>query len=393
MNKPCYILVFLTISLTLVLAEGFQSVNILENGSFEEPAVPVGSGNLPQPQVEGWDISGVYWAIFTADGGVNPIADGLNQLYLYSASATQQRGLLSDYCEYNFSVKVAANSDLTTMQSSYAVMQAVSPDGSRVYELAKIFFGEVVETYLWYSFDLQYINLPTSNLAGHTLQVKIYSAGMLNVDDAGLQITSYAQASIDDFESYGNPLELNEKWIASSQAISATLQNEFHNRYIGGQSMQLNYSMYSASSAEIVYNMSNCIYGNNLQQFSDVELSFYYWGNRVNSDDVRLFLKFYDISDEEYVFYSQSNLSYEAKNLFLVDINRLTARGFDTQNVKEIAIGLENLSMENQNGVIYIDNIQLSSQSKFPYNADINGDGVVDIEDMLIIADNWLLAY
>jgi len=390
MKRGCYSLMLLCVVLTPVLRAA-QSANLLTNGSFEIPVVPAGQGNIPAPAVDGWDISGDYWAIFTSDGGVSPIPDGVNQLYLYSASAVQKLGTISDYCDYEFSVKVAANSDLESMQSSFAVMEAVSYDGSRVYELAKTFFNSVTVPYVWHEVNLEYHNLPASGMAGCHLRVRIYAAGMLNVDNALVTVSS-EEIIIDDFEGYGEPTPIGLKWTASAGA-QVLLERESAERYIGRQSMKVYYRIDPASEAEVRYDMSNCVYGGDLRQSASGQLGLHVQGNRVNTSGERLFFRFYDAAEQTAAVYCDYDLSSENGIPWIIDISRLDASGIDVANIQRIAIGVENITDQECTGVVYVDHISLPPLRQHPYNADITGDETVNMDDLKIISENWLEAY
>lgn len=375
----------------VAIAGGAESRNILANGSFENPSVPAGQGYLPSPEVQGWNVSGVYWGIYTAGGGaVSPIPNGANQLYLYAAAASRKACKIEDYSDYGFSVKIAAN-DIPSLADGFISMEAVSPDGSRVYELDKTSFASIDTPYVWRTLCLSYANTPASHLAGYDLLVRIYAAGMLNIDDAILTVKT-ERIVIDDFESYEQQSGLEQKWVAVANA-GAALESTSQDRFIGGQSMKLSYNIGGNDFAEVQYDMAACIFGGDFNQSVSGELSLSFWGNRANTQGGCLYVKLQDDNGEIYAVDSNFDLRDEDGRLLVIDINRFSKAGLDTANIRKLIIGVKNPNTDCISGTVYIDNIELPAQSRKISNPDLSADGNVNIDDLIILADNWLAAY
>ncbi|HBG26893.1 MAG: hypothetical protein A2Y10_00560 [Planctomycetes bacterium GWF2_41_51] len=163
---------------------GSVSANLLQNGSFEDPVVPAGSSFIEFPVMPGWIVENSNYYVVFKELGFTPV-DGLNELYLFGGTATQNVGTITADTIYNLSFAAGIPDGQTAIYSEVVLLSQYT-DGGIVYtdRLAAINLGEVVTT----TNQLMYGTLTFDSsiypwVAGRDMLVQIASGTMLHLDD------------------------------------------------------------------------------------------------------------------------------------------------------------------------------------------------------------------
>jgi DUF1680 family protein/regulation of enolase protein 1 (concanavalin A-like superfamily) len=201
---------------------------------------------------------------------------------------------------------------------------------------------------------------------------------------------------MEDFEGYANSSELTAIWAPAGTA-TATLATDVN--HTGEKSMRLccaNASSPYYASVTRTLNPSQDWTANNLRS-----ISIYFRGSPGNSAD-KLYLIIEDSAWQESLTVIEydgdpNNLKKEVWTRWDIGIQQLIEANpaLRLTSVKKITLALGNPDnpQPGGSGCIYIDDISLHTLRCIDKNAplaDFNGDCVVDMDDVKILAQNWL---
>ncbi|HBG26886.1 MAG: hypothetical protein A2Y10_11320 [Planctomycetes bacterium GWF2_41_51] len=186
---------FIIFSAVLILCS-VSFANVLDNGSFEIPVVPQGSNFIEFPVIPAWTIeNSIYYVVFK-ELGFTPI-DGLNELYLFGGTATQNVGIIKADTVYNLNFAAGVVEGQTPIYSEIVLMSKYT-EGETVYidRLAAINLGEVITAGNQFFYgNLQFDSSMYPHCAGRELLVRIVSESWLHFDDFTLDAFMETPAS------------------------------------------------------------------------------------------------------------------------------------------------------------------------------------------------------
>jgi len=392
-------------ALLVQLSFAAESNNLLQNGSFEQPVIPVGSDSIENPILPGWTIDNAYSILFKT-GGLPPV-DGINEFYFLNGDINQIPVIIRGGHSYNLQFWAAANEIQNAPAGSYAILEAIDASNEK-HELAKITFSDFISaSYQWYQSSIDFTCPLYSFYAGCRLQVRFHSGGMIHLDNIILK-TNSNEIMIDDFEVYGDIQELQNKWTDTYMSGSSiSIEDDFENRYLGRKSLMFAYdNSYSANGyySQIEYDIVNSPFGGNWQSPGLKNLCISFCGNRINDVNERIYLIVKDIHGlnfEARYLYSSSHFSDEKWHQWAINIEDITQFGIDTANISAIYIGFDDSDLPNRGstpggkGVVYLDNIKLTNNREIcelPYG-DVTFDGKINFEDIVLLGNWWLSEY
>jgi len=172
----------LILIITLFCSIAFGSV--LQNGSFENPVVPEGSNFIENPLTPGWTIEGSIYHVIFKVGGFTPV-DGLNELYLFGGTATQNVGAIKADTIYNLNFAAGIVEGQTPIYSEVVLLSQYTQEGI-VYtdRLAAINLGEVITSGNQFFYGtLKFDSAVYPWVVGRNLLVRIVSNSWLHFDD------------------------------------------------------------------------------------------------------------------------------------------------------------------------------------------------------------------
>ena len=205
---------------------------------------------------------------------------------------------------------------------------------------------------------------------------------------------------VDDFESY-NDIPAEEE---GSNLIHMTWIDGFDNPSANGSTIGYVEPFQPTMETEIVHGGDKSVpfmYDNNIAGFSEVTvnpadlpigrdwtranikaLTLHVHGSEDNLDG-QLYVKVNDVKQAQI-----ADLAGE----FWQEVNiDLASFGVNLQSVTSLTIGIEGTG---SSGLVYIDDIRLYPSRCIPENVlgDLTGDCIVDLEDIAVVADNWLIS-
>jgi hypothetical protein len=181
--------VFLSFMVCILAIAGLASANLLQNGSFEDPVVPAGSNYLEYPVLSGWTVqNSIYYVVFK-QFGFTPV-DGLNELYLFGGTLTQNTGIITPDTIYELNFAAGIVDGQTPIYSEVVLLSQYS-DGGVVYtdRLAAINLGEVITaSNQFLSGNLTFDSSIYPWIAGRDLLVQVVSNSYLHFDNFDLTV-------------------------------------------------------------------------------------------------------------------------------------------------------------------------------------------------------------
>ena len=199
---------------------------------------------------------------------------------------------------------------------------------------------------------------------------------------------------IEDFESYADIADLRSVWDAEhsqSPPSQATIYLEAGTA-IDSQSMKLHYDNTSSpyySEADLVFDTPR-----DWTQSGVEVLRLSFWGTAAN-DPERMHVALEDANEiraEASYDRNPEDLKHEVIwHILSIPLKDFSHGGVDLTKIKKLTIGF-NDGDEQDVGDVYFDDISLALPRYSPIygtNADIDGDGIVDVNDLAIIASSW----
>ncbi len=190
---------------------------------------------------------------------------------------------------------------------------------------------------------------------------------------------------VDDFESYINNKDLKETWQENEDVcLEKTIACD-------------------DNSIKIMYYSTSPYYWQTARTFNPAQdwtardikaLDLWFYGDEHNEGGY-MYVELEDSADDSArVICPDPNLQSEFWQVWPIRLQDFSDNGIDLTSVKKISIGLDNGSSPAGNGVVYFDDIRLYPLRCVPEHrptGDITGDCVVDSEDLMIMALDWLL--
>jgi hypothetical protein len=385
-----------------------ESNNILQNGSFELPVIPIDSNYIENPILPGWTVGNAYYVSYKS-GGMTAI-DGLKELYIFNGDIKQIPAAIRGGCSYLLQFYASANEILTAPANSYAIIEAI--DGSnQLHELDRISFSDfILLPYQWYQSNINFTCPINSIYVGCGLQVRFHSGGMIHLDNIILKIIS-SDITIDDFEFYSNIQSLRNKWvdrnISGISGSTVSIEDDFADRYIGKQSMIFAYDNNDSAKgyySQVEYDVLNSDFGGNWESLNLHKLCISFCGNKINDVNERIFLIIKDREGNDFEVrypYSKSDFSDAKWHNWIIDIETFSHAGIDIANISKMYLGFDDSDLSNRGstpggkGVIYFDNIKLTNNpgSSNTPGGDITSDGKVNFKDMVLLGNWWSSGY
>jgi hypothetical protein len=400
--------VLLALIVAANLSFGIVSRNILENGSFEQPAIPSGVNFIENPILPGWTIQNAYSVLYKSDG-MAPV-EGVNEFYFYNGDLKQAPITIIGGCTYSLQFSASANENVNAPVNSYAVLEAVDIS-NQTYELARINFSDFITCqYQWFQSSITFTCPETSFYTSCILQVRFHSGGMIHLDNITLNASS-DEIVLDNYEIYANVLQLKSKWkdsnITGISGSSISLQNNFENRYKGRQALEFTYDNSVTGKgfySEIELDILNSPFTTNWDSLDLKKLCISFCGNRINDVNETAYLILKDVAGNSFESrypYSMLHFSDEKWHNWIIDISVFQNGGVNIANVSKLYIGFDDSSLVNRGaspggkGVVYFDDIKLTNNCKSEQNltGDFTSDGKVNFEDIVLLGNWWLSEY
>jgi hypothetical protein len=162
--------------------------SVLQNGSFEYPVIPSGSNYIEYPVMPGWTVAGSnYYVIFKALG-FTPV-DGINELYMFGGTATQNVGTIKANTIYNLSFASGiVSGDYTPIYSEVVLLSEYTSEGTIYHDrLAAINLGQVITgTDQFFYGNLKFDSSIYPWVVGQQLLVQLSSGSLIHFDDVKL---------------------------------------------------------------------------------------------------------------------------------------------------------------------------------------------------------------
>ena len=198
---------------------------------------------------------------------------------------------------------------------------------------------------------------------------------------------------LDDFESYTSSTALNAAWAVHTggNTMTETLVNES-----GNNVMRMDYEVESPYWTQTKFTLPGAINGSsgiNWANLGYTSLSFRYKITDVGSGII--YFTGFDCWSQKIL--SASWPSTSVTNGWVdatIDFSTALQAGMNLENVCVIAFGANSTWYSSPTGNLFIDDVVLNGaaveECSQAINGDVNGDCVVDYDDLKIICNNWL---
>ncbi len=231
----------------------------------------------------------------------------------------------------------------------------------------------------------------------------------IDENDAGVtvkgdvwQFSIFSYRVVDEFETYPSDAELWNVW--KDGAVNGT----------GGYIYLETTTVHEGTSANLYYNNGSLPYISEANMLCSAKpgcpndwtasgvklLTLSLHGNPSFAEKVYVMLKSNGGAQSGIVYYSDVNELrqglWEWYRFWAIDLSRFSSQGVDLHNVTELVIGVGNKAspMAGGSGSLYVDTIRLQPPMCLASSgdADLNNDCVVDIADLDILANAWLMS-
>ena len=208
---------------------------------------------------------------------------------------------------------------------------------------------------------------------------------------------------VDEFETYPSYIELKDVWEDGSiNGTGSSIGLETTNVQGGVQALRLNYSISSSpyiSEANMICSALP-VCPNNWTAAGVKLLTISLHGDPSFAEKVYAILESNGGAHKGIVYYPEPNElrqgSWEYYRFWAIDLAQFSAQGVDLSNVTKLTIGVGNKASPTAggSGTILVDTIQLQRPMCLNRNgdADIDNDCTVNLYDLDVLANAWLLS-
>ena len=166
----------------LMVQFAFSAPLFLENGSFEEPAIPDGSTSIDNPSLPGWSVTGsVYYALFKGDAGGFPPVDGTQELYLLGGTLQQDLGVIEADKTYTLTFSAGINAGNTAIYSEVVFIDLNTGGRLAAINLGDVIVGDTPSQ--WFGGSLVYDSNTYAGSIGNNIAVQVNSGTQLHLDN------------------------------------------------------------------------------------------------------------------------------------------------------------------------------------------------------------------